>query len=478
MTLNDEIFDIHYNKYDSVNNHLKKNEALNDFEIAFILLTTSCISFHLFYETNKIIIQNRYKKIYEQINSKSTISFNEFINALKELGKNIRDMHSYISFLEPKKETPTFLNFSERLYSFISLENFTKEKLNYICKEQNLIFSNLEVITKNTTILLNKFYAAPTIDHKYKIIVFTERRQSNNLILKSDNDMHFEMTPYIADFSMIEKFRKKFNSHISTFWELPDFTTPEKQYYEWYSYLEKTIDEAKCKKVLIIDNRGNLGGNPGRLIHLFESLFGLTTDKIPEKFKNEKEINLDDFETPTLLSYSIAKSSLIMLEDNPYYLLGTEQIKKTWKKYLKKYNKQKNNCSIYIPSNKNNPWWMQSQDFVKNYNFTGTIILIFDTRTASTGEALYEILKMQFHYEKIIIIGSNSSGCIAYCNPNCYKLPNSKVHLSLTCAYEDYNEENNYIRTKVEGIGFIPDYWICSEIELYNIINQIIGEIQ
>lgn len=286
------------------------------------------------------------------------------------------------------------------------------------------------------------------------------------------------MTNYIADYSMIEKFRKTLNSNITTFWELPDFTTPEKQYYEWYSYLEKSIEKTKNKKVLIIDNRGNLGGNPGKMIHLFEKLFGVNIDKIPNELQKNIKNNSDDFETPTLISYSIAKSSLNLIEDNPYYLSGIEQLKETWNKYLRKYIRQEQNYSIYFPSYKNNPWWMQSKDFAKSYDFNGVIVLIFDTRTSSTGEAIYEILKMQFHYEKIIIIGSNSAGCIAYCNPNCYKLPNSKIHLSLTYAYEDYNEDNDYLRTNVEGIGFIPDYWICSEIELYNIINQIIGEIQ
>lgn len=478
MKLDEEIFNIHSNKHEIVNTQLTKNEALNDLEIAFNLFTTCSISFNLFYESNKEAIQNRYKRLYEQINSKSLIDLDEFINIIKELGKNIRDMHSYISFLEPQKSTPTFINFSERLYSYISLRNFSNEQIKHICKDKNLLFSDLDIITRKTKILQNKFYIAPTVDHKYKIIIFIDKKQSSNLNFKINNNQFLEMAPYIADFSMIEKFRNTFNSNIATFLELPDFTTPEKQYYEWYSYLEELIEKSKNKKVLIIDNRGNLGGNPGKMIHLFEKLFGITIDKIPKELENNKKNNSDDFETPTLISYSIARSSLNLLEDNPYYLLGVEQLKETWKKYLRKYIEQKQNYSIYFPSDKNNPWWMQSKDFAKSYDFNGVIVLIFDTRTASTGEAIYEILKKQFHYEKIIIIGSNSSGCIAYCNPNCYKLPNSKIHLSLTYAYEDYNEDNDYLRTNVEGIGFIPDFWICNEIELYNIINQMIGEIQ
>lgn len=386
-------------------------------------------------------------------------------------------MHSYISFLEPQKDKPTFINFSERLYSYISLKNFTNEQIKHLCKEESLLLSDLEIITKKTKTIQNKFYMAPTIDNKYKIIIFTDKK-SNNINFKINNSHILEMTSYIADFSMIEKFRKTFNSNITTYWELPDFTIPKNQYYEWYSYLEKSIKKTKNKKVLIIDNRGNLGGNPGEMIHLFEKLFGVTVDKIPNEFKKNRESNSNDFETPTLISYSIAKSSLNILEDNPYYLSGIEQLKETWNRYLRKYTGQEQNSSIYFPSYENNPWWMQSKDFAKSYDFNGVIVLIFDTRTSSMGEAIYEILKMQFHYEKIIIIGSNSAGCIAYCNPNCYKLPNSKIQLSLTYAYEDYNEDNDYLRTNVEGIGFIPDFWICSETELYNLINQIIGEIQ
>lgn len=165
MKLDEEIFNIHYNKHEIVNTHLKKNEALNDLKIAFILFTTCSISFNFFYESNKEIIQNRYKRLYEQINSKSLIDLDEFINIIKDLGKDIKDMHSYISFLEPQKDTPKFIDFSERLYSYISLKNFTNEQIKHICKVQNLLFSDLEIITKKTKIKKTNF-----IKHQQLII--------------------------------------------------------------------------------------------------------------------------------------------------------------------------------------------------------------------------------------------------------------------------------------------------------------------
>lgn len=45
-------------------------------------------------------------------------------------------MHSYISFLEPQKDKPTFINFSERLYSYISLKTLLMNKLNTFVKKK------------------------------------------------------------------------------------------------------------------------------------------------------------------------------------------------------------------------------------------------------------------------------------------------------------------------------------------------------
>lgn len=133
----------------------------------------------------------------------------------------------------------------------------------------------------------------------------------------------------------------------------------------------------------------------------------------------------------------------------------------------------------FIQIHRNNPNniepWEYNPKVKKDIIFKGTIVLILSNDTSSWGEVIYTFIKENLGYEKKIIIGTNSRGCVAYSNPFQYILPHSNIITTLTSMsdYDLYKTEN--YKAIVEGRGFIPDFWVTNDKELEDVINYCIN---
>lgn len=99
---------------------------------------------------------------------------------------------------------------------------------------------------------------------------------------------------------------------------------------------------------------------------------------------------------------------------------------------------------------------------VKNPKYNKELYILTNASTASAAEDF--ILFAKKIYNKVIIVGDNTLGCLTFSGPRSYLLPDSKVSLFLSPS--DNRQTIAMIcgkNWKGETYGVYPDYWATSE---------------
>jgi C-terminal processing protease CtpA/Prc len=80
-----------------------------------------------------------------------------------------------------------------------------------------------------------------------------------------------------------------------------------------------------------------------------------------------------------------------------------------------------------------------------------TVFVILDSDVASAGEMFVNMLQQM---DNVILVGTNTGGCLTVCNNRTLNMPYS--HIGLTCGFTLFIIPN---RQDFEGRGYRPDLW-------------------
>ncbi len=199
------------------------------------------------------------------------------------------------------------------------------------------------------------------------------------------------------------------------------------------------------KDFVILDVRGNYGGDDYYLIHFLCGLYDL----------NEGEINFG-LDEKWLYSPATIKSlkTLIPYEtdvNNPTIQNMLEELAE----YEKKMNKKSQKITVDKKASEKSNF-----DIPK---FKGKLILLTDKVSASSGEDCIAYANALFAKTgQFIQVGQNTSGAQLYGNVCSYILKNSGLQVNLSMT--DFSSIPNLTSSfHGEGYGYYPDYWTTNE---------------
>ncbi len=248
---------------------------------------------------------------------------------------------------------------------------------------------------------------------------------------------------------------------LSTF-DLPDVKSNFRKYAErsFEKYINSSV-ELNNKKNVIIDLRGNSGGNNYYSNKFLSSLYKnkiisdseLQKAKLPKGDENYTEVY--NYSSPwiatTMNNYFLQMGMMDFLF--PYIQADIEKFKTEPKKITRKMVDT-------------------SSDDIGECNFTGKLIIIADRNSASSSEDTIQLAKRLFGKD-CYLVGEISRGCFSYGNILPYSLPNKSL-----CLYVPSTIFKNYENVKyfnIEGVGFTPDYWSTNE-DLLETLVAITGD--
>ncbi len=205
----------------------------------------------------------------------------------------------------------------------------------------------------------------------------------------------------------------------------------------------ESANKAKNEDVVIIDIRGNIGGNDFGVNEWFENFTGKTPNK------TATFISLTSLINNTLIKRAFGENTT------------TEN---TQDNISESILSQRNNL-LQLTNSNENKWYiekLENKDDSLIKSNTKVFVLI-DNNTASSGETFVRILK---DIENVIFVGTNTSGVKISDATNECILPNSKITIIYGSNLRLYNDI-------VEGVGFEPDIWINSIDSLNRVLKFI-----
>lgn len=101
-------------------------------------------------------------------------------------------------------------------------------------------------------------------------------------------------------------------------------------------------------------------------------------------------------------------------------------------------------------------------------NFDGTLILLVNSDTASSGESAVLYARS---CKNLLLIGENTMGCNTFGNVESYELPHSRIVCRIPNVINLCPNPNDCL----EGYGFVPDYWVDSEDVEGEVLNWLKG---
>lgn len=231
---------------------------------------------------------------------------------------------------------------------------------------------------------------------------------------------------------------REFETNDSAYIKITDFmeVSPEnadcKSKQEIFSQYVNCAKKYINKKNIILDLRENSGGNDEYSFNFFKNLYGHNVNAFS---------NLDSSYSSNL-EYLVSKPTKEFVENDyiwkknaPYYLINYEQGKKNWFSMKSRYSYK-----------------------LKAPKFKGTIFIVSDKKTASSGEdTIFFAKKLFSKTNQVKVVGENSAGCITYGNVLNYKLSNSGLIINMPSSKYVYFLNGKEVN--LEGRGFYPDYW-------------------
>jgi len=220
-----------------------------------------------------------------------------------------------------------------------------------------------------------------------------------------------------------------------------------------------SADKCKNKDIIILDIRGNIGGDDSYSLKFFSDLY------FNNKKKSEKFLKKYCGYEKWIYSLASVKSSVYAF--NKYCDISVQSNKKMLDKLRNLEKKLLRKPQLIIET------FIESKDKLNKPSYNGKIFILTDEAVASSGESILEQAYLFFKKKnQVIQIGTNTSGCASFGNLSFYHLSNSG--LQVTCGFTDFTGKiTKSNKFKGEGKGFYPDYW-CSVKDLKKTIESVL----
>ena len=449
--------------------YISQQEAMEDLDICFNLLTTSSASF--IEQESEEKRNEKYNYIKNEILRRKEFLLTDFFQLISNFSLGIKDLHSYF-YLETEN-TNLYTPFYNKSHAYCTEYLFERKgdtKFTSVEHKYQVFFG--EEIKENTQINSNKDYFGKIIRNNkefFKLIKFSEEKRKEIIIKRNKKKIHLH--PFDFSENSITNLSKIYNKERFNYWIIPSFRNSEeftRKCYESY-----TIESQKNKKYLIFDMRWNYGGIPYKQIELLFHLFKLDLD-IFYNYSINSENDEDLLESTQLISKIIAEENYKNLINNKYSWKNKDRLINFWKH---EYEHLKDNeYKWHIDIGKSDPPWYYNQNFSKKIKFKGKLIFLVNHETSSFGELFFDYITKILGYKNIIMIGTNTCGMVAYNNPLKFKLKNSGIVLNVTTGTDFDRRQTTFYKEFIEGRGFFPKYWCSKDEEIIETINFIISK--
>ena len=424
---------IHNNHGDEPIDYIEKSKAISDVEYLHSLLKYGYAGYEFFGGDNifNTAKENMMWSIGEILGD--SISRETFLDIIISELKFIQDSHfaidnhtlcTYTKYFSTDKIK--FLRDNKGLYTFIDNKKYYLKTINnntpwdYIRKsldeDGNIVYS-LGILSDEDSISI-------------PINILLE---SNHLVLEKKISL-FQYIPLYGENNMSYKYYEADNIPILQVNSLSRTAISDNS-------IEDFIEDSKTfrnKDTMIIDLRGNIGGNMINMEKWYEGFTGTTL---------RKDIIESGLYTNT--SVDLSKNKFESKENEP------DNIKDDCLETIAKYESQK-----YFPG------WspIEYVDFKPIDNKTNIFILM-DKNTSSASEFFIYYLKK---LNNVTLIGTNSNGCMLTGNCNSAVLPNSNIPIYISHKIYINKDFRN-----IDGLGIFPDLWVKPEQSLDRIIKYI-----
>lgn len=420
---------------------LSVKELCEDFESFCYLIETSYSGFSEM-KKNGFEIEKMKIDFYNYVKDKEEIFSFNLCNYLNSYLKDyINDNHFAIFF---KNSIRNFIDI-KKVY-------FSNTYVKAINNTYKVVFSDEDYLKVNDYIMVspeNLFLTFKSGEEVYRVGILSQNSSEHKVAVKNkDGDFNLECKEKFYSQAKTKpiqyKERLTDESHymyLSTFACYSDSERIIKMFNNIFSRFVSSPMRTDDRKNIIIDLRGNQGGNPEIALCYLTNLYYKNADKKGEPRQEEYD-RLESF--VGTYNYEESINSPVVRK----FLIG----------------KHKNN-KIEIINNKKNALELEVPKFNQNIYF------IFNKETSSAAEFFYVQAKTLLGDNcNIKVIGENSAGCINFVNPCIYKLKKSGIVVKIPSTRLIMEKENI-----VEGIGVIPDYW-CSDEGLLETLVNVTGD--
>ncbi|MBO4638811.1 MAG: hypothetical protein J5710_03560 [Treponema sp.] len=457
-------FDVLNEKPSEIPVELTQAQAIEDLNQCVYLLETSCVSY--IEQREKINFQERYNQVLEELKSRPTVRIEYFLmSLLGKLTDGIKDLHSSFSCeITENNQTRTFVRrFIPKTVVYFSSGYFIKKGKHFISTDNSSMMLDGEIPNQKTKIIeKSQLYFVPVLHNSknlYKAAkFFTWSFPEEKDFLINGQTVNFSKQNFELESSWKSLQSKYRNSRTNYYFIMPDCSMPWDLQKQHYDILHENMNGIRTKKNLIIDNRWNCGGIPLHQLKFFCELFGYNSNIIDDFINRDIPRDEDILEGKCFLSNPIVQKEIEISEKSG-----------DWKYKSRLLNFYKNELT-QLQNGKTR--WSDNEDpdgphhhLGEKTSYKGRIILLVDARTASMGEQLYLTIKEDFGYKNIVLVGTNTCGCMSYGNPYQYYLKNSGITLCLSSRTEAFSSDN-FAKEYLEGRGLIPDYWATTDVEL------------
>lgn len=231
---------------------------------------------------------------------------------------------------------------------------------------------------------------------------------------------------------------------------------PDSESETWKGFIPSVLSQMKGADSIVIDLRGNSGGDDTKGMELAEVLFG---HPFEHPIKNQYRS-----QAPETLALAINRGSVEIInakqfgEKTPGYIVNDlKELKDSYSKASKGQLPPE-----FIRTNKG---LGKRSDPVTGYK--KPIYILMDRSCGSSCE--FSIAAFEWHHH-VKRVGENTSGTFHFSNSGTAVLPNSKIKVAIPTQYSEF-----YDRRFIERVGLTPDIRVSPGNDAYEETKDIIN---
>lgn len=413
-------------------------EMEKDLETFLYLIKNTYVGYDTAKE-NGLDVDNCINTIKSHFINKNVVSKSEVVEKIYDAFKEyFNDSHFRVQFGDTQKIfinhydlyfTNVYVRKKGKSYEVLQSDNKNVRVGEIIkCKKENLLYYiNDGIECYRLGVLSNKkeeFINVVLDGKEIRILVY------NNTILNS------------KDFCYIEK-----QTNDSIYFAINSFFVQagKNDTYETFKKFVETSVVAKEKKNVIINLKGNYGGDSSIFAFFLQYLCGYEDLLYADVFSNEEYRTLD---SPSGM-YAMCR----YVELN----YPIDDVRERFHFYFDGLEKQKENPHrSYVE-------FEPKKTQLAKPKFYGNLIILADKETASSGEdAIKQARILLEKTDQVICIGENTNGALSYGNVCMFRLPESGIVVFMPIT--DWSSGlKKYENFGGEGVGFYPDIWSTNE---------------